>query len=272
MNRSGSIFAYLSVLVLPACSMSGKLGDSTPGESGKISFSYSTGLLSTEDDFDCLFGCSIDQGVVPGSTHRIDIEGPGAADATSVDSGNPDVAELSLDVQCSCEKRTSSSTTWTPLDGTSCDVGWTKTCQRSATFVAGQPGKARMTVTDSKGRAIDSTTLRVVAPVRAVMTALDPDEHPVEEFRIPDGGNAGNGSPTLRASFFASNDERLRTSKAVTWSTDNPEIASIEQWFSSVPTLTAGSTVLITPLAPGKATFHARVGNVEVTKEVDVTR
>ena len=272
MNRVTLFLVHLSILALPACSFSPKIGDSTTGAAGKLSFSYSTGLLSSDEDFDCAFGCALDQAVVPGSTHRIDIEGDGASAAAAVDSSNPDVAGLTFVVDCSCEKKTSSSTTaLMPANGAACEQGWTKTCRESATFAAGDSGEATLTVKDANGHAIDSTTLRVVAPVRAELRALDSDKEPLEVLRIATDGNDGGVPPTLQAAFFDGSGEHLRTSKAVSWSADDPDVALVQTFFSS-PTANAGSTVFIQAVAPGEAVFRARVGNVEATTHIHVTR
>lgn len=261
-------FLWLGLLSMTGCSSSFdfSLGGSTKGERGRAVFSYETGFLSDGDDGDCLFGCPLAAAVVPGSEHDIRIDG--VPDAASVDSSNPAVATVSFDKSCDCEQETADALVSAPLADGGCGAGFSMVCAESATFVAGEPGEAMLTVRDANGVMVDRTALRVAVPVRAEMTAFDPDEKPLASVRI--AMNAEQ-SPFLHAVFFDASGLAVRTSHAVAWTVDDPATVQFSSWFVSKPSTQAGRVVSLTPLRPGRTTVRATVGDVTASLPIEVT-
>ncbi len=150
-----SLLVSFALVCLPACGPTIELGGSTKGDSGKVSFRYSSSQ--------CAFGCALDRPVLQGALITVQVRGASPDVRHELRLTPASIGTMVATETCTCERQESaSSVALTPVDPpTACPANQKKTCQWSADIQTSDAGDARLLLVDPAGATIDSAGFAV---------------------------------------------------------------------------------------------------------------
>lgn len=199
-----------------------KLGESTTGELDQVDFAYST---------HCLFGCSLDQPLMAGTTETLTLSGEAITDDITVSSSAPEIAGFRL------------------VTGDS--------LPRSVEMVTRAPGQVSLQV--HKGNdLLDLVTFSVREP-RAIRLEVG-EGATLAEAKVISLEVEGEGTNVV-ARVTDINGEELRADSGLVWSVDAGEIVALTGFLTSTSAVQTGGFATVTGVAPGQTTLRVKAGD-----------
>lgn len=191
-------FSALTCLTLSALAGCGfELGEDTTGDRGRLEFSY------TEE---CLFGCSVRQPMMAGSTEEIRVTGKRVRRGeVTVESSNESVLTFVGERRCDED-----------------------TCSALVDVTAHAPGEAELIVRDTDGDLVDRVTIEVRAPASFDIEAsveTSANFTAGTEFSMRTGQTL-----FMRTTVRDADGEQLRVSSGLVWKIETPELAQFNEW------------------------------------------
>lgn len=239
-----------------------ELGDTTMGELGQVEFAYSS---------NCLFGCTLDHPLLPGTSARISVSEPGDVPGLEASTTPADIATAVVEQSCYCER---SGDGWAegasvgPDD--SCETGFTKRCDNDIVVTAHAPGDCQLELrTPEGGLLVDRTTLFVRNPRSAWF----------EHF-----GAGGEASSVADIQLLVGQREAVRVrleddegramlvTGSVEWTISDGSVAGFPQWLGApLDTIVTDDIADVQAVAPGSAVLTMRAGGLEHSATLHVS-
>ena len=219
---------------------------STQGDAGRVEFSYGEG---------CVFGCSLTDALLVGSTERIDVSEEGDASGVTVESSVEEVARFRVDRHCTCSRQGSN---WVETRSVgveaACQDDWQKSCDNTIHVHAVAEGDTELILRDSAGQVLDQTTVSVRLAGSLRFSSLGEDE-PLSELDI-----SVAATHNVQVDVFAADGRRLLARDGVHWSSTTPAVAGFADFAgaSDQPAHTR-SRVALVGLTQGQAQLQVSV-------------
>jgi hypothetical protein len=232
----------------------------TPGERGRVQFSYARS---------CFFGCPLEQPLLVGTRERIDLSGAGDIESLEVTSSDESIAEFAVERACFCE-RSDSTRRLDIAEDAKCDAPWHKHCDNHVLVQANDAGDAWLELHDAEkdGVMIDRARVQVEEAHSAHFEGTLPHRlGPISgtRFELTPGD-----SLELEMTLYDVHGRSLLAPEGVTWRTDDDAVATLSAFLiGSGPEVSAGLQITVQAVSAGLATLSADVPGLE-NAEVDI--
>ena len=252
--------AAVALLVGMGCANDEAGPDGTPGEEGKVDFSYRQG---------CFFGCPLEQPLLAGTRQVINVSDAGDAQGVKVKSSDPSVAEFALERACFCERLDNESVHVDVDEDAECEAAFRKHCDNTVLVQANAAGESELALRDKSGALIDRVQVRVREAARARIEASYPDKLGAEETSELD--LAVGDKVQLEAKLYDEDGMKLLATDGVLWSVEDASVTIVTAWLvGSGEHVNAGLNVEVEGKAAGDTKLTISVPGLDETLDVAV--
>lgn len=260
--RHGAKWAGLLVVSAAGAAVLGcdvEIGESTLGELGRVDFSYTSR---------CLFGCSLERPLLPGTVGRISVSDAGDVAGLRASCAESEIATASVERTCWCERGGDGWAEGAPVEvDEACPADFSKRCDNVVELAAHGAGDTTLALYDpADGELIDRVTVLVREPHRAW---FESGGVPVAaQTPIVLGVGRSDG---VQVHLQDQQGRPLLVTGNVTWTISNPTVAGFPQWFGGpAHELVTDDIVSIEGLSAGDAKVSIHAGAFGITTPLHV--
>ena len=250
----------LLALAAAGCAKSAA-GGGTPGEQGRIEFSFQQG---------CLFGCPLEQPLLAGTRQEISVSDPGDAAGIKLSSSKPKVAEFALERACYCERDDHRDGRVDIAEDANCDAVWHKHCDNTILVQGNAAGETFLELRSKDGPLIDRVAVLVREAARARIEATFANRLGAMETSSIDL-HTGN-KVDLAATLYDDAGRKLLAGDHVSWAVDDDQVAVLSAWLAGGGRqISAGTGISVQAKGVGKTVLTVTVPGLEKAIDIKVT-